>query len=153
MPALRSQLLRFAVPLVKDYGFTREALAKSVLAHNEPSLKEHKEPLSEDALDALFGPGNDSRRTLIHAWLDEGLDRIREMGRQTREQQRQLDTTTTTTNLTLRQVLHARLAYNEPALPYIPEVVTLSPQFLNKTQTFAFRHLLSSSRLRPEFLL
>ncbi|KAF8335158.1 hypothetical protein F5887DRAFT_1273488 [Amanita rubescens] len=126
MPAassLRSQLLRSAVPLVKDYGFTREALARSVLAHNDASLKEHKEPLSEDALDALFGPGNDSRRTLIHAWLDEGLDRIREMGRQTWEQQRQLDTTTAT--LTLGQVLHARLEYNEPALPYIPEAFAL----------------------------
>ncbi len=127
MPSLRSQLLRSAVPLVKDYGFTREALARSVLTNNDASLKEHKEPLSEDALDALFGPGNDARRTLIHAWLDEGLDRIREMGRQTRERQTlngKLDTTTTHF-ITLRQVLHARLAYNEPALPYILEV-TLS---------------------------
>ena len=147
MPAasLRSQLLRSAVPLVKDYGFTREALARSVLANNDTSLKEHKEPLSEYALDALFGTGNDARRTLIHAWLDEGLA---EMRKQTGEQ-RQLDTSAT---LTLRQVLHARLAYNEPALPHIPEV-TLSPYFSFIVNKLSVRRLRSSSCLRPAFTL
>jgi ubiquinone biosynthesis protein COQ9 len=107
--SLRSQLLRSAVPLVKDYGFTREALARSVLTpNNQPSFKAHDEPLSDEAVSALFGQGDDARRTLIRAWLDEGLNSMRVQ----------------TDQPTLRQVLHARLAYNEPALGHIPEVHT-----------------------------
>ena len=133
--SLRSQLLRSAVPLVKDYGFTREALARSVLTNHQPSFKAHDEPLSDEAVSALFGQGDDARRTLIRAWLDEGLNFMRVQ----------------TEKPTLRQVLHARLAYNEPALGHIPEVCkhTRFPAFLffAKSNTSIQRRLLSSFRL------
>ena len=57
--SLRSQLLRSAVPLVKDYGFTRGALARSVLAPNQASFKAHDGPLSGEAVSALFGQGDE----------------------------------------------------------------------------------------------
>ena len=134
--SLRSQLLRSAVPLVKDYGFTREALARSVLTNHQPSFKAHDEPLSDEAVSALFGQGDDARRTLIRAWLDEGLNFMRVQTKQP----------------TLRQVLHARLAYNEPALGHIPEVCkhTRFPVFLFFLQkvTRAFKGVCS-----PHFAL
>lgn len=115
--SLRSQLLRSAVPLVKDYGFTREALARSVLTpNNQPSLKAHDEPLSDEAVSTLFGQGDDARRTLIRAWLDEGLNSMRVQRDHSVQQQ------PSGPSPLLRQVLHARLAYNEPALGHIPEV-------------------------------
>jgi len=116
--SLRSQLLCSALPLVKTYGFTREALARSVL-----DLHHHKEPLSDRALSSLFGHGDDARRTLIQAWLDEGTRSIREMGERHQEQQPQQGHNAT--SLTLSQVLHARLTYNEPVLPYIPQAFAL----------------------------
>ena len=133
--SLRSQLLRSAVPLVKDYGFTREALARSVLTPNQPSLKAHDEPLSDEAVSALFGQGDDARRTLIRAWLDEGLNAMRKQ-------------TDHSVQPTLRQALHARLAYNEPALVHIPEVHTGFPCFLfsRKSNTTRARRLRSSFR-------
>ncbi|KAK2460273.1 hypothetical protein APHAL10511_007662 [Amanita phalloides] len=103
---LRSQLLRCALFLVKDHGFTRQALARSVLSHSTQS--QHKEPLTDEAVTALFGEGDEARRTLIRAWLDEGLNSMR-----------------ASPQTTLPQVLHARLAYNEPALSHIPEAFAL----------------------------
>ncbi|KAF8630705.1 hypothetical protein AX15_002758 [Amanita polypyramis BW_CC] len=128
--SLRSQLLRSALPLVRTHGFTREALARSVLSQdnvNHVSNLEHSEPLSEEAVSALFGQGDDARRTLIQAWLDEGLSYMREAGKQSQEQQQNqiqngLDPRP---GPSLGQVLHARLAYNEPVLSHIPEAFAL----------------------------
>ncbi|KAF9041075.1 hypothetical protein BDZ89DRAFT_1100113 [Hymenopellis radicata] len=102
----RAQLLKIATGLVSTHGFTRQALAQSVLAL--PTDTAHPEPLSNTAVSALFGNGDDARRTLINAWLDEGLA---DMG--------------TIPSPTLRNVLHARLRYNEPAVPHLSEAFAL----------------------------
>ncbi|KIK55076.1 hypothetical protein GYMLUDRAFT_76644 [Collybiopsis luxurians FD-317 M1] len=103
----RSQLLKIAsTSLVKTHGFTREALARSVL--DLPPEKAHSEPLSDTAVSSLFGHGDAARKTLIQAWLDEGLS---QMG------------SARTAGLT--GVLHARLDYNKPVLQLLPEAFAL----------------------------
>jgi hypothetical protein len=72
--------------------------APSVLTPNQPSLKVHDEPLSDEAISALFGQGGGARRTLIRAWFAVRI---------------QNDSVQPTF---FRQVLHASLAYKEPAL-------------------------------------
>jgi ubiquinone biosynthesis protein COQ9 len=96
-----TQLLKFATPLVQRHGFTRTALAHSVLALPEP----HAEPLSDSAVTALFGQGDTARRTLINAWLDEGRAHMRAAP---------IDG--------VKRALLARLEYNVPVLSYLPEV-------------------------------
>lgn len=100
----RVQLLRIATGLVPTHGFTRQALAQSVLALPEET---HAEPLSDVAVTALFGSGDDARRTLINAWLQDGLTVM---------------STVDSAKPTVKDVLHARLRYNEPVLPLLPEV-------------------------------
>jgi len=95
-----SRLLQLAVPLVSSYGFTREALARSVLSL--PS----SEALPDSAVSALFGHGSLAQRRLIHAWLDEGVRQIK----------------AAPPGLTLKQILSARLRFNEPVLHHLPEV-------------------------------
>ncbi|TFK36655.1 hypothetical protein BDQ12DRAFT_236272 [Crucibulum laeve] len=113
MAASSSRLLKAALPLVRTHGFTREALAQSVLAL--PPTEAHTEPLSETAVSALFGNGDNARRTLINAWLDGGLQEIRSY---------------TSAKPTVRDLLQKRLEYNEPVLRYLPEAFALlaSPQ-------------------------
>ncbi|KAF8626111.1 hypothetical protein AX17_006607 [Amanita inopinata Kibby_2008] len=126
--ALRSQLLRLALPLVKTHGFTREALAQAALA-----LPEHKEPLSDIAISALFGPGDEARRTLINAWLGEGLECMAQgtkqegaaVGEQEKLGRMPEFGGKQPGNTKLSLVLHARLAYNEPVLSHIPEAFAL----------------------------
>lgn len=98
------RLLQIAIPLVKTHGFTREALARSVFAL--PASEAHPEPLSQTAVDTLFGNGDLARRNLIRAWLDDGIRDIR----------------ATPKGSTLKQVLRARLERNEPVLQFLPEV-------------------------------
>ena len=121
-----NRLLKLALPLVRTHGFTREALSRSVLSL--PADEVHTEPLSDTAISALFGHGDDARRTLIKAWLGDGL---RHMGsipgvERSATPLLALDSETsrtgTETKATVRDVLRARLEYNEPALPYLPEV-------------------------------
>ena len=59
-------------------------------------------------MSALFGEGDDARRTLISAWLDEG-----------RAEMHNSPTTT------IKDVLGTRLRYNEPVLDLLPEVQSL----------------------------
>jgi hypothetical protein len=96
-----TQLLKLATPLVQHHGFTRTALAHSVLALPEP----HAEPLSDSAVTALFGQGDAARRTLVNAWLDEGRAHMRAVP---------VDG--------VKRALLARLEYNVPVLSYLPEV-------------------------------
>jgi ubiquinone biosynthesis protein COQ9 len=136
-------LLKYALPLVKVHGFTRETLARSVLhlPLTETRTNTHVEPLSDTAVSALFGEGDEARRTLISAWLQDGL---RHMGtvqgveRPTiivKDEKEEFDTAqsqypqigaapqaTSGTRASIKDVLHARLKYNEPALSYLPEV-------------------------------
>ncbi|KAI1796947.1 hypothetical protein LXA43DRAFT_878788, partial [Ganoderma leucocontextum] len=102
----RSQLLQLAVPLVKQYGFSREALARSVLHLPTP----HEQPLSEAAVTSLFGSGDDARRTLINGWLDLARADMK---------------AASPPPTSVRDVLASRLRANEPVLPLLPEAFAL----------------------------
>ncbi|KAG2018198.1 hypothetical protein CC2G_007645 [Coprinopsis cinerea AmutBmut pab1-1] len=102
MSVSSARLLKLALPLVRTHGFTREALARSVL--ELPAAEAHSEPLSETAVSALFGEGDDARRTLINSWLTEGIRHMQ-----------------TAESPTLNAVLRKRLEYNEPVLDRLPE--------------------------------
>jgi ubiquinone biosynthesis protein COQ9 len=97
----RAQLLKLAVPLVQQHGFTRTTLARSVLALPEPRL----EPLSDSAVTTLFGEGDTARRTLIGAWLDEGRVHMRSVPADS-----------------VKRALLVRLEYNLPVLEHLVEV-------------------------------
>ncbi|ETW83319.1 hypothetical protein HETIRDRAFT_55120, partial [Heterobasidion irregulare TC 32-1] len=107
----RSRLLQLALPLVKEYGFTRETLARSAL---EWPQQPHTQPLSESAVSTLFGEGDAARRTLIGAWLEEGQIQMRAQP---------------VSNV--KDALNNRLRYNEPVLPLLPEAFALlaSPKY------------------------
>ncbi|KAJ3732521.1 hypothetical protein DFJ43DRAFT_1072960 [Lentinula guzmanii] len=106
MADFRSQLLRIATSLVRTHGFTREALSRSVL--ELPAGKAHSEPLSDSAVSSLFGIGEYARKSLIEAWLNEGIIQM-----------------ASKPSSSLSHVLHTRLNYNEPVLPYLPEAFAL----------------------------
>ena len=95
--------MKLAVPLVQHHGFTRTALARSVLALPEPHA--HPKPLSDSAVTTLFGEGDAARRTLIDAWLDQGRVHMRSVPVQD-----------------VKGALLARLEYNVPVLGHLPEV-------------------------------
>lgn len=101
-----AQLLKLALPLVQTHGFTREALSRSVLSLPVA----HAEPLGDMAVSALFGSGDEARRTLINAWLEDSIGEMKNVP-----------------SPTVRRVLQARLARNEPVLEYLPEVRLRSP--------------------------
>ena len=103
MTLLRSQLLRLALPLVQTYGFTRAALSHSVFRLPKP----HSEQLSESAVTALFGEGDNARKTLINAWLDDARNQMKGAPEPT-----------------IKGALSHRLKQNEPVLQFLPEVHT-----------------------------
>ncbi|KAF7979159.1 hypothetical protein HWV62_43415 [Athelia sp. TMB] len=104
MASAGTQLLKLAIPLVPQHGFTRQALALSALSLPTP----HTQPLSDAAVSSLFGQGDDSRRALITAWQDDARERMKLVPAPT-----------------VREVLRARLACNEPVLSYLPEAFAL----------------------------
>jgi ubiquinone biosynthesis protein COQ9 len=106
----QTRLLKLALPLVRTHGFTREALARSVL--QLPAPKGHTDPLPDAAVSALFGSGDQARKTLIDAWLTEGIHQLQFVDAKA----------STGSGATVRELLRARLAYNEPVLGYLPEV-------------------------------
>ncbi|KAI0833644.1 hypothetical protein BC628DRAFT_1307472, partial [Trametes gibbosa] len=106
---LRNQLLQLAVPLVKTHGFTREALARSVLSLPVP----HERPLSDPAVSSLFGNGDEARRTLVDCWLDHAREQMKPTPAES------------TTPASVRDVLANRLRANEPVLQYLPEAFAL----------------------------
>ncbi|KAF7336797.1 Ubiquinone biosynthesis protein [Mycena venus] len=101
-----TRLLKLALPLVSEHGFTRAALARSVLHLPTP----HAEPLSDTAVSALFGRGDLARKTLIRAWLDDGVESMKNAPG---------------VGTSVKDALHARLAYNEPVLAHLPEAFAL----------------------------
>nr|GAT48735.1 predicted protein [Mycena chlorophos] len=109
MPPTTSQLLRLALPLIPQYGFTRTALSRSIL-HLKSENDTHSEPLSDTAVSALFGTGDRARKTLINAWLDAGLESMNAAERPA---------------TSVGDALHARLRYNEPVLEHLPEAFAL----------------------------
>ncbi|KAF9472864.1 hypothetical protein BDN70DRAFT_886476 [Pholiota conissans] len=115
-----SHLLKLALPLIKTHGFTREALARSVISLPSTSTAQpYTEPLSDSAVTALFGKGDAARRTLIDAWLDDGL-KYMTVGPASVEALAGVEQEEAPPR-TIRDVLRARLEYNEPVLPHIPD--------------------------------
>ena len=108
--------------MVKTHGFTREALARSVL--ELPPSEAHSEPLSETAVSALFGNGDLPRRILIEAWLRDGLGHMASIPGVTANSYVAAPDSGVESGkkATVGDVLRARLKYNEPVLPYLPEV-------------------------------
>ncbi|KAJ6513006.1 hypothetical protein C8R45DRAFT_331796 [Mycena sanguinolenta] len=111
-----TRLLKLALPLVSEHGFTRAALARSVL--HLPSPDAHAEPLSDTAVSALFGRGDLARKTLIRAWLDGGIESMKSAAG-------------ASPSVSITEALHARLKYNEPVLAHLPEAFALlaSPEY------------------------
>ncbi|KAH7884403.1 hypothetical protein F5I97DRAFT_1929274 [Phlebopus sp. FC_14] len=101
-----SKLLQLAIPLVRSQGFTREALAQSVLFLPQP----HLEPLPDTAVTALFGRGDDARRRLVNAWLEDTRTRMKE---------------DVPPSPNMRQILHHRMKMNEPVIGHLPEAFAL----------------------------
>ena len=99
--------MQLAVPLVRTHGFSREALSQSVLHLPKP----HSQPLSDAAVTALFGNGDDARRTLITGWLDHAREEMK--------------LAAAPSSATLREILGHRLRANEPVLQHLPEVSEL----------------------------
>lgn len=101
----RSRLLQLAIPLARVHGFTRETLARSVLALPDPPAA----PLSDTAVTALFGQDDDARRVLVTAWLDDATRRM------------STEPSPSSSPLTMRHVLRARIRMNVPVLAHLPE--------------------------------
>ena len=136
--ATRDALLKLALPLVKNHGFTRSTL--SFAAMHSPSGN-HTAPLNDMAVDSLFGEGDEARRTLINAWLDDARVSLR-----TSYSQRDPATSTPQTP-SLENVLKTRLNRNEDVLEHLPEV-SMTPQFrcihVLTRRSDPFRHSLCS---------
>jgi len=110
-------LLQLSLPLVKTYGFSREALARSVLCLGTSSTsteRTHAEPLSDTAVTALFGSGDEARRRLFDRWLEEGLMHMENRARPS-----------VNGRASVRDALHARLEYNESVIGHLPEAFAL----------------------------
>ncbi|KZO93176.1 hypothetical protein CALVIDRAFT_540163 [Calocera viscosa TUFC12733] len=107
----RSALLRQAFTHVPSHGFTRRALALSA-----------PEELSDSAVTALFGRGEEAEKTLFQAWLDEGRQDMRgALSEDAKGGEKEK----------LYALLARRLRYNEPALKHLPDAFALlsSPSF------------------------
>ena len=91
---------------MKTYGFSREALARSVLHLPKP----HEQPLSDAAVTSLFGNGDDARRTLISCWLESAREEMKAAA------------VPSSPTPSLSTILGQRLRANEEVLPHLPEV-------------------------------
>ena len=91
---------------MKIHGFSRDALAQSVLHLPKP----HEQPLSDAAVTSLFGDGDDARRTMIKGWMALARENMRAAA------------AASSTPPTLRDVLGKRLQLNEEVLPHLSEV-------------------------------
>jgi hypothetical protein len=114
----RSSLLKSAIALVPTHGFTRQALASAAASLPEP----HAAPLSEAGMNALFGTGDDARRTLIKAWLEDAEHTMVAPGE--------------TGASAVKVALGKRLRANEPVLHLLPEV-----RFLHDAQVLRLRRM------------
>ncbi|KZT62300.1 hypothetical protein CALCODRAFT_426256 [Calocera cornea HHB12733] len=107
----RAALLKRAFALVPSHGFTRRALALAA-----------PDELSDSAVTALFGRGQQADKTLFDAWLQEArrdmAEALGEAMHADKEQQ-------------LYALLARRLRYNEPVLQHLPDAFALlsSPSF------------------------
>ncbi|EJT97535.1 hypothetical protein DACRYDRAFT_24941 [Dacryopinax primogenitus] len=110
----RAALLQRALTFVPSHGFTRSALTLSSV---------DGQPLSDTAVTALFGRGDEAERTLFRAWLEEGKKDMREglseSGNSTVVAQGNGD------KEKLYALLARRLRWNEPVLDYLPDAFAL----------------------------
>ena len=144
--ATRDALLKLALPLIKNHGFTRSALSLAVMY--SPSGK-HTAPLNDTAVDALFGKGDEARRTLIRAWLDDARVSLRESS----YSQGGASTSTGQTP-SLENVLKTRLSKNEDVLTHLPEVSTVPNSMHSRSSCgVPIRPGVRSSRHTPNAIL
>lgn len=108
-------LLHHAFPLIPTHGFSREAI--SLAALRLPAPHNCTEPLSNTAISALFGKGDEARKTLIRAWLEEGRA---DMGRGEDIKASGVEGKGETTRMV--DILEKRLKWNVPVLGYLKEV-------------------------------
>jgi ubiquinone biosynthesis protein COQ9 len=111
----RHVLLARAITLIPSHGFTRTALRHSPTG----------EPLSESAVTALFGRGEEAERALIGAWMEEGrVDMRREFEADGEGSLEGMKTgmRSGSEREGLYRLLARRLRYNEPVLQYLPDV-------------------------------
>ncbi|KAJ3566086.1 hypothetical protein NP233_g7222 [Leucocoprinus birnbaumii] len=106
-----ARLLKLALPLVRTHGFTRDALAFSVLELPPPETL--SSPLSDAAISSLFGPGSKAEHTLINFFFDEGLEHMRYRA--------QAWSGSTGRSPTIKELLEERLKYNEPVLGHLSD--------------------------------
>jgi len=116
-------LLRRAFPLISTHGFTRKTLA----------LSSPNAPLSETAVSALFGKGDEAPRTLIRAWMEEGRRQMCVMdgrvissdGHRATGSGTGASASTTHDALMMEDVLLKRLDWNVPVLPHLKDAFAL----------------------------
>ncbi len=99
-------LLKRAVKLVPTHGFTRETLALSTVSDGKESR------LSQTAISALFGPGDEATKTLIRAWMEQGREDMKCVASQSDKVP------------DMQDVLLRRLRWNESTLPHLKDVST-----------------------------
>ncbi|KAK1926254.1 hypothetical protein DB88DRAFT_544500 [Papiliotrema laurentii] len=81
--ALRTSILKHALPLVPQHSFTRHTLLLA-LPSLDPAHPDYQPDVSESVIDTLFGNGNTApARALVDAWVGEGLHAVQ--GANTRE--------------------------------------------------------------------
>ncbi len=99
-------LLKRAVKLVPTHGFTRETLALSTVSDGKESR------LSQTAISALFGPGDEATKTLIRAWMEQGREDMKCVASHSDKVP------------DMQDVLLRRLRWNESTLPHLKDVST-----------------------------
>lgn len=110
-----TRLLKIALPLVRKHGFTRDALALSVL--HLPPPETHSSPLSDAAVSSLFGQGSKAEHSLINYFFDEGMERMRSKAQAVAESQERTPS--------VKELLEERLKYNEPVLGHLSDAFAL----------------------------
>jgi len=105
------RLLRIALGLVETHGFTRDALAHSVLRLPHPET--HSVPLSDAAISSLFGQGETPEHTLINLFFDDGLEQMKHRAQVLSESEQRVPT--------IKELLEERLKFNEPVLDHLPD--------------------------------
>lgn len=134
-------LLKRALTHIPQYGFTRHALALSNVNTNPLSASSQPSaPLSDAAVTALFGNGNEAPKTLIRAWLAEGRanmirneNALKVASSPERESQPSI--------LTMEEVLLRRLEWNEPVLHHLKDVRHPRPYLLKVVSDENYTHL------------
>lgn len=110
-----TRLLRLALPLVKTHGFTRGALAQSVL--HLPPPETHTAPLSDAAISALFGHGTKAERSLVDFFFDEGIEHMKSRA--------QMFSDSLGRAPSVKEVLEERLKFNESVLEHLSDAFAL----------------------------